>query len=55
LEITGIFEEVGEDAEAGSSKCKPSPRSFLDYTPPALKFSALLTEGGAERLKLARI
>jgi len=31
-----------------------SPRSFLGYKPPALKFSALLTEGGAERLELAR-
>jgi hypothetical protein len=27
LEITGIFEKVGEDAEASSSKCKPSPLS----------------------------
>jgi site-specific DNA recombinase len=27
LEITGVFTEVGEEAEAGLSKCKPSPLS----------------------------
>ena len=27
LEITGIFAEVEEEAETGSSKCKPSPLS----------------------------
>jgi site-specific DNA recombinase len=27
LEITGVFAEVGEEAEMGSSKCKPSPLS----------------------------
>jgi hypothetical protein len=54
LEITGIFEEVGEDAEVGSSKCKPSPGSFPSDKPPSLKFSGLLMENGAERLKLAR-
>jgi len=54
LEITGIFEEVGEDAEAGSSKCKPSPGSFPHDEPPALKFYALLAEEGDERLKFAR-
>jgi hypothetical protein len=27
LEITGVFAEVGEEAEAGLSKCKPSPLS----------------------------
>jgi hypothetical protein len=27
LEITGIFAEVEEEAEAGSSQCKPSPLS----------------------------
>ena len=55
LEIMGIFAEVGKEAETGSSKCKLSPRSFLGYKPPALKFSALLTEGGAERLELTRM
>ena len=41
-------------AEAGSWSCKPSPGSFLNDEPPALNFRALLTEGGAERLDLAR-
>ena len=27
LEITGVFAEIGEEAEAGSSKCKLSPLS----------------------------
>jgi hypothetical protein len=27
LEITGVFAEVGEEAETGSSKCKLSPLS----------------------------
>jgi hypothetical protein len=27
LEITGVFAEVGEEAEMGSSSCKPSPLS----------------------------
>lgn len=27
LEITGIFAEVSEEGETGSSKCKPSPLS----------------------------
>ena len=27
LEVTGVFAEVGEEAEAGLSKCKPSPLS----------------------------
>jgi len=53
LEIMGVFAGVREEAEAGSSKCKPSPGSFSGDEPPALKFSALLTEGGAERLELA--
>jgi hypothetical protein len=55
LEIMGIFAEVGKEAETGSSKCKLSPGSFSGDEPPALKFSALLTEGGAERLELARV
>jgi hypothetical protein len=36
------------------SYCKLSPGSFLSDKPPVLRFSALLTEGGAERLELAR-
>lgn len=54
LEITGFFAEVGEKAENDLSYCKPSPGSFLSDKPPALKFSALLTEGGTGRLELAR-
>ena len=54
LEIMGIFAEVGKEAETGSSKCKLSPGSFSGDEPPALKFRALLTEGGAERLEVAR-
>jgi hypothetical protein len=51
----GIFAEVGKEAEVGSSKCKLSPGSFSGDEPPALKFSALLTEGDAERLESARV
>ena len=55
LEIMGIFAEVGKEAETGSSKCKLSLGSFSGDEPPALKFSALLTESGAERLELTRV
>ncbi len=48
LEITGVFSEVREEAEMGSSKCKPSSGSFLSDKPPALKFRALLAESTQE-------
>jgi hypothetical protein len=54
LEITGIFSEVGEEAECDLSSCKPSSGSFPGDEPVALKFSAQLTEGGSERLELVR-
>jgi hypothetical protein len=38
----------------GLSKCKLSSGSFPNDKPPALRFRALLTEGGAERLELVR-
>ena len=53
LEITGVFMEVREEAETSLSPRKLSPGSFSGDEPPALKFSALLTEGGAEWLELA--
>jgi hypothetical protein len=46
--------EVGEEAESDLSSCKPSSGSFLSDELPSLRFRALLTEGSAERLELAR-
>ena len=54
LEITGVFAEVREEAESDLLSCKLSLGSFLSDKPPALKFNALLTEDGAQRLELAR-
>jgi hypothetical protein len=55
LEITGVFSEVGEELESSDlSPCKLRPRSFLSDELPSLRFRALLTEGSAERLELAR-
>jgi hypothetical protein len=34
LEITGVFAEVGEEAETGSSKCKLSRREAFQATNP---------------------
>jgi len=42
-------------AESQRLECKPSPGSCSGDKPPALKFSALLSESGAERLELARV
>jgi hypothetical protein len=45
---------AGWKPRSGVLKCKLSPGSFSGDKPPALNFRALLTEGGAERLELAR-
>ena len=54
LEITGIYAEAAETAANDLSYCKLSPGSFSSDEPPALKFSALLSEGSTERLELER-
>jgi hypothetical protein len=46
--------EVADQAEKDLSYCKLSWGSVSGDEPPALKFSALLTKGGAKRLELAR-
>ena len=55
LEITGVFAEVEEEAETGLSDSKPSPGSFSSDKLPTLRFSALLTEDGGQRLELTRV
>jgi hypothetical protein len=45
---------VADQAEKDLSYCKLSWGSVSGDEPPALKFSALLTKGGAKRLELAR-
>ena len=45
---------MAEEAESGLSYCKLRPGSFSRDEPLMLNFRALLTEGGAERLELAR-
>jgi hypothetical protein len=52
--IPGVFADTVEEAEGGLSSCKPPPGSFPRDEPPTLNFRALLTEGAAERLELAR-
>jgi hypothetical protein len=51
-EKAGIFANVTEEADLPNGKL--SSGSFSSDEPLALRFRALLTEGGAERLELAR-
>ena len=52
--FTGAPVDPETGTKCDKSSRKPSPGSFLGDKPPALRFNALLTEAGAERLELVR-